>query len=155
MADTDTDKALAACKKRALRILGIRSFSAMELTDRLADKGETPENAEKTVAWLLEIGLLDDTKYAESIARQYAQKGFGKRRITMELYRRGIDKELWDAALEELPEQDDKIDALLAKKLPPEPSRTDIKKSAEYLSRRGFSWAEIKSALERQSENGA
>ena len=34
------------CRQRALRIIGARAMSVKELTDRLKEKGESPENAE-------------------------------------------------------------------------------------------------------------
>jgi len=82
--------------------------------------------------------------------RHYAAKGYGERRIRDELYRRKIPKEYWDAALEEMPEQDDKIDRLLRSRLRSEdPDRAEIKKATDFLLRRGFGWDEIKSALAR------
>ena len=42
------------CRQRALRIIGARAMSVKELTDRLKEKGESPENAEDAAAWLQE-----------------------------------------------------------------------------------------------------
>ena len=70
-----------------------------------------------------------------------------------QLYRRGIARELWDEALEELPEQDDRIDALLRRKLKSDtPDRAELRKAADYLYRRGFGRDEIHAALARYSE---
>ena len=141
---------LSRCKQRALRIIGARPMSCKEMFDRLREKGESPENAEQTVEWLTEMRLLDDVQYAAMCVRHYAAKGFGPGRIRNELYRRGIDRELWDDALEELPEQDDQIDRLLRKKLrAAEPDRDALRKAADYLYRRGFRREEISAALER------
>ena len=38
------------CRQRALRIIGARAMSVKELTDRLKEKGESPENAEDAAA---------------------------------------------------------------------------------------------------------
>ena len=92
------------CRQRALRIIGARAMSVKELTDRLKEKGESPENAEDAAAWLQELHLLDDAQYAAMCVRHYAAKGYGAGRIRSELYRRGIPRELWDDALQELPE---------------------------------------------------
>ena len=97
------------CRQRALRIIGARAMSVKELTDRLKEKGESPENAEDAAAWLQEMHLLDDAQYAAMCVRHYAAKGYGAGRIRSELYRRGIPRELWDDALQELPEQDDPV----------------------------------------------
>ena len=141
---------LALCKNRATHIIGARAVSKKELYDKLVMKGELPENAEETVSWLESVGLLDDETYAGMVVRYYTGRSYGKRRIQNELYRRGISRDLWEAALEELPEQDNQIDRLLARKLSTdEPDRAELKKATDALARRGFSWDEIKAAVER------
>ena len=144
---------LSRCRQRALRIIGARAMSVKELTDRLKEKGESPENAEAAAQWLLDMRLLDDAQYAAMCVRHYAAKGYGPGKIRSELYRRGIAKDLWDDALEELPEQDGRIDALLRRKLRSDtPDRTELRKAADYLYRRGFGRDEIHAALARYSE---
>ena len=145
--------ARSRCRQRALRILGARAMSVKELTDRLKEKGEAPENAEDAAQWLLDMRLLDDAQYAAMCVRHYAAKGYGPGKIRNELYRRGIARELWDEALEELPEQGDRIDALLRRKLKSDtPDRAELRKAADYLYRRGFGRDEIHAALARYSE---
>ena len=137
------------CRQRALRIIGARAMSVRELTDRLKEKGETPDNAEDAAAWLEQMHLLDDAQYAAMCVRHYAAKGYGKRRICDELYRRGIDRELWDTALDELPETDDTVDRLLGAKLRGDVSPEGLQRAQGYLLRRGYSWDEIRAATER------
>lgn len=145
--------ARSRCRQRALRIIGARAMSVKELTDRLKEKGESPENAEDAAQWLLDMRLLDDAQYAAMCVRHYAAKGYGPGKIRNELYRRGIARELWDEALEELPEQGDRIDALLRRKLKSDtPDRAGLRKAADYLYRRGFGRDEIHAALARYSE---
>ncbi len=141
------------CKQRALRIIGARAMSVKELTDRLKEKGERPEDAEEAAQWLLEMHLLDDQQYAEMCVRHYAAKGYGPGRIRSELYRRGISKELWEDALDSLPEQDDQIDRLLRRKLRGEhPDKNELRKASDFLYRRGFQWEEIRAAIQRYQE---
>ena len=144
------DAALTRTKDRALKLLGMRAFGERELYERLLQKGETEQNAATTIAWLLELRLLDDGEYAAMLVRHYAAKGFGPRRIRDELYRRKIPRELWDEALSEIPEQDDTIDKLLRARLrSDEPDRAELKRATDALLRRGFGWDEIKEAVER------
>ncbi len=145
--------ALSRCKQRALRIIGARAMSEKELTDRLKEKGESPENAEAAAAWLTELRLLDDAQYAAMCVRHYAAKGYGAGRIRNELYRRGIARDLWDDALQELPEQEDQIDRLLRRRLKSDaPDRDELRRAADYLYRRGFGRDEIRAAIERFRE---
>lgn len=144
---------LSRCKQRALRIIGARAMSVKELTDRLKEKGERPEDAEEVAQWLLEMHLLDDQQYAEMCVRHYAAKGYGPGRIRSELYRRGIPKDLWEDALDSLPEQDDQIDRLLRRKLRGEfPDKNELRKASDFLYRRGFQWEEIRAAIQRYQE---
>ena len=138
------------CRERALRIIGARPMSEKELRDRLVQKGETPEDAAETVDWLRELRLLDDAEYAAMCVRHYAAKGFGEMRIRNELYRRGVPKNLWDDALEQLPEQDDAVDTLLRRKLRGSVTDRDaLRRATDYLYRRGFGREEIRAAVER------
>ena len=142
--------ALSRTKDRALKLLGARAFGERELYDRLVEKGETEQNAAAAIAWLVELRLLDDAEYAAMLARRYAAKGYGPRRIRDELRRRKLPRELWDEALSELPEQDDTIDKLLRVRLrSEEPDRAELKRATDALLRRGFNWDEIKAAVER------
>ena len=140
----------AKCRERALRAIGARPMSQKELYDRLVQKGETPADAEETVAWLRELRLLNDAEYAAMCVRHYAAKGYGPGRIRNELFRRGVPRELWEEALEELPEQDDEIDRLLRRKLRGDVSDRDaLRKATDYLYRRGFKHEDIRAAVER------
>ena len=143
--------ALAACKDRAMRIISARPMSERELYDRLVEKGESEPNAAASVAYLIGLHFLDDTEYAAMVVRHYAAKGYGARRVRDELYRRKVPRELWDEALEQMPEQGEEIDRLLRTRLRgvEAPDRATLKKATDALLRRGFSWDEVCAAVNR------
>lgn len=135
-------------RTQALRMLGARPMSKKEVADKLRHRGVDAEISEDTVGWLEKIGAVNDEEYAGQIVRHYAAKGYGMGRIKDELYRRGVPRELWDAALEEMPDTDDTVYRLLASRLKTEnPGRDEMAKAANALYRRGFSWDEIKRAI--------
>jgi regulatory protein len=139
----------ASSRARALRILGKRNMSRREITERLVSKGEEEETAQETADWLERIGALNDEEYAALIVRHYASNGYGRGRIKDELYRRGIGRDLWEDALNALPEQDETIYKIISAKLKGEkPDRKELKRVTDGLSRRGFSWEEIKQAVD-------
>ena len=142
-------------RKRALRLLEKRDYSCKLLFDKLTEKGASPEAAAEVIGWLRDMRFLDDERYAGLVVRHYAAKGYGERRIRDELFRRGVDRELWDAALAQLPEADDAVLQLLRQKLRCTPrEKDDLQRARNYLLRRGYSWEEIRSAMERyQAEN--
>lgn len=143
-------QSLASCKERAVRILTASGLSKKELQKRLVQKGESEEDAEAAVAWLEELHLIDDLETAKQLVRSACLRGYGAARAKSILYEKGIPKELWDEALEELPEMDDAIDVFLRRKLD---GRTldakQIKKTVDALLRRGHSYHDIQAGLRR------
>ena len=134
----------------AARMASGRMLSRKELTDRLNRKGVDPDTAEETADWLEALGAVDDAAYAGVIARHYAASGYGPGRVRQELQKRGIPRELWEDALSQLPDSADAIDGFLKKKLGGRtPDRAMLKKLSDALLRRGFSWNEIRPALNR------
>lgn len=131
-------------------MLDRRDYSRKELTDKLIEKGVNEAEAEEAVERLAELGFVDDARYAPIIVRHYAAKGYGPQRVRQELQRRGIPRELWDGAMGEMPVQDDTVDRLLRSRLKGEnPDRNTLKKASDYLLRKGYSWDDIHSAVER------
>lgn len=141
--------ALAKARDHALLLLSQRMHSQKELRDKLIRKGETAEAAEAAIDWLADHGYLDDESFAKSVVRHYSQKGYGAQRIRSELSRRGISREHWDGALEELAEPDGQIDIFLQKRLKDRNDRKEVQKLSAALLRRGYSWEEIRAAFQR------
>ncbi len=143
----------SAAKAAAANIIGARALSKKELTSRLVKKGTGQADAEAAAGWLEDIGALDDAAYAAALVRHYASKGYGPARVREELRRRGVDRELWDTALEELPEAEDTLDALIRKKCQGDLSDPREKKRlSDALLRRGFSWSDVRAAMARYTD---
>lgn len=138
---------------KAARLASGRMMSRKELTSKLSRKGIDPDTAEETADWLESLGAVDDVAYAGVIARHYAASGYGPGRVRQELQKRGVSRELWDDALSQLPDSADAIDRFLQKKLSGRtPDRALLKKLSDALLRRGFSWSDIRPALNRLGE---
>lgn len=138
---------------KAAQLASGRMMSRKELADKLNRKGIAPNTAEEAVEWLTSLGAVDDAAYAGVIARHYAASGYGPGRVRQELQKRGVPRELWDDALSQLPDSADAIDGFLKKKLGGRtPDRTTLKKLSDALLRRGFSWSDIRPALNRLGE---
>ena len=136
-------------RQKALELLSRRSCSRRELKDKLLRRGVDEQRAEDCVEWLAERGFLDDGEYAGAVARHYSSKGYGAGRVKSELRRRGIERELADETLSELPENTDKLDAFIARRLGDPSDRDSVRKVSAALFRRGYSWEEIRAALRR------
>lgn len=136
-------------RQKALEILSRRPYSRRELKDKLLRRGADEQSAEDCVTWLAERGFLDDGEYAGAVARHYAAKGYGAGRVREELRRRGIGRELADDTLAELPQDTEKLDAYIARRLRDPSDRESVRKISAALFRRGYSWEEIRAALRR------
>lgn len=140
----------ASARERAVRIISAAPVSRRELQSRLVRKGETEEHAQQAVQWLDELHLLDDAEVAAQIVRSGAAKGYGAARIRQMLYEKKIPRELWDDALSQLPPQGNAIDDFLRRRFRgAKPDQKELKRATDALLRRGHSWCDIRSALER------
>lgn len=163
------------CNEQAVALIAQRPMSRRELVEKLsaparrrkkpdrAEDGAGPDpeelereretlrrEAERAADRLEELGLLNDGEYAGTVARHYAAKGYGERKIRDELYRRGVPREHWAQALAGLETESETVDRLLRQKLRgAEPTRENLKRASDYLARRGFGWSEIAEAVER------
>ena len=139
-----------AVRRRAAALAAEKAMSAGELRRKLRDKGASPEMAQKAAAWLLDLGVLDERAYAAMVVRHYAAKGYGRKRLEAELYRRELPRELWEEALEEMPDAGAQLDALVRKRLgDTTPDRKEAGRLASSLMRRGYSWEEVRAAIAR------
>ena len=139
--------------EKAIRLLSYRQMSGKELRRKLIEKGASQDTAEAVVQKLYDLRLLDDESYAASVIRHYSQKSYGASRLRAELSRRGISREIQEAALDSAPDNTDRLDALLSRKLKDPNDRAEVRKVSAALYRRGFSWDEIHAALNRYEIN--
>lgn len=140
-------------KQRAVGWLSGRLLSRREIQKRLVDRKVPAEDIDSVCDWLERIGLLNDAEYAVRIAETYSRKGYGERRIRAELYKRGVPREYWDDVLGPLEEPDETVDRLVESRLKGEyPDAKELKRTQDYLIRRGFTWEQVSSALRRYAD---
>lgn len=138
--------------EKAINLLSYSRMSSRELRNKLVHKGIETDTAEAVVEKLQDLRLLDDAEYAAAVARHYTAKGYGAARIRAEFSRRGIDRDLWEEALESAPQSDEKIDRFVQAKLKDPHDRDQVRKVSAALARRGYSWEEIRSAIARYTD---
>jgi len=80
--------------ERVLRLLGYRDRTVHELSQRLRDDGYPSEIADDLVARFVELGYLDDDRFAHRWTEARRLAGFGPSRIERELRTKGIAPEL-------------------------------------------------------------
>ena len=144
---------LSNTRTAAANLIGKRAMSRRDLERKLREKGASEADARYAGEWLEAIGALNDEAYAAALVRHYSGRGYGARRIREKLYEKGVPRELWDEALEQLPESEEPIDAFLAAKLRGRlPDEKEKRRLTNALLRRGFSWGDIRAAWGRLGE---
>ena len=136
-----------SAKMRAVRIVSASSVSKRDLEDRLVRKGEDPEQAKKAVQWMEELHLVNDRNTAEQVVHSCISKGYGLQRAKQALYEKRIPKEYWEEALEDYPDQMEKILSFLRSRLDVESGDREVKKAVDALLRRGHHYGTIREAL--------
>lgn len=138
-------------RERALYLLGLRDYACGELEKKLYTEA-SPAIAAAVIARLREVGLLDDARFAQRLARHLMEyKQYPRRRIEQELRQRGVDASIVADALAQLDGDDlQQALALLNKKYYNKlNTREDRQRVMAALARRGFSYGAIRGAMER------
>ena len=140
-----------SAKMRAVRIVSASSVSKRDLEERLVRKGEDPQQAKEAVRWMEDLHLVNDRNTAEQVVHSCISKGYGLQRAKQALYEKRIPKEYWDEALEDYPDQMEKILSFLRSRLDEDSDQRDVKKAIDALLRRGHSYGTIREALKNIS----
>lgn len=141
--------AAAADEEAALRAgltaLGHRSFARADLLRRLRRRGHPAHAAERALARLDQMGLLDDLRYARSYVETRAERGRGPLRLKRDLLALGVQGSVVEQALRSRwpsgdiePEVPRTLALRRARQLGELPRLTKRRRLLAYLARRGY-----------------
>ena len=137
-------------KATAADLIGKQAMSRRDLERKLQEKGASEAEARYAAEWLEAIGAINDADYAALLVRHCAQLGYGPARIRDKLYEKGVPRELWEDALDTLPDQSEDVDRFLRSRLRGGlPDEKEKKRLTDALLRRGFSWGDVRAAWNR------
>ena len=129
---------LELARSKAEELLNRRDYSSSELAAKLREAGYHPSVADEVVARFVEVGLLDDGRFAELFARSKAAAGWGRIKIERELTRRGVDAtqlEGWPSGYLEEDESETAFALASRRRLS---GKNDFQKLVRFLCGRGF-----------------
>jgi regulatory protein len=141
----------------ALSLLAARPYASSALHRKLIQKEYPAADTEHVIRRLLDNGLLNDAKFAEQYARSKMSAGASKRRLTQDLYRKGIKGDVATTSIANVVEQDEIDPAAVI-------LRVATKKRAQlgdlepvvlrrrlfaFLARRGYDLDDIKGVVAR------
>ncbi len=143
----------------ALHLLDYRDYSYKEMLGKLVKTYKNEALCEKVMKKLTDIGVINDKRFAERMARKLVEsKRYGLRRAMQELYLKGIDKFTAQDAL--VPYEDsaqENLACLLEKKysrlLTDKADRKSIEKVKNSLVRYGYGFSDINDAVKTYFEN--
>lgn len=146
-----------AALRRVADLLKDRDYTEQELRRKLRENGNPEVCIDAVLQWAEEHHYVDDRRYAENYVSWHGA-GKSRRRILSELLLKGIDKELAESLLNEMPpdEETQILEQLKKKHYDPENcDPAEKRRIAAYLGRRGYTWSEIESAMRVFAERGA
>jgi regulatory protein len=144
---------LATAYNYALSLLAARPYSTRALQRKLIQREYSAADADDAIRRLVENRLLNDAKYAEQYARsKMLSTGVSKRRLSQDLYRKGIKGDVAAAAIANVVEQEEidpaaVIESVARKKLAQLGDLEPVvlrRRLFGFLARRGYDIDEIK-----------
>jgi regulatory protein len=84
----------------AVRMLARREHSALELRQKLGQRGIDEAEIDSTIGRLQLEGLQSDERFAESYVHSRSGRGYGPLRISAELRERGVDDSIAEHCLD-------------------------------------------------------
>ncbi|MFI5241699.1 MAG: regulatory protein RecX [Gemmatimonadales bacterium] len=143
---------------RAANMLAARPRATRDLERLLVRKGEPAAHVAAAVHRLTAMGALDDARFARQFIRsKIASAGLSRRRLQSELWRRGIARDVVDAALtdvlaEDEVDEDAQLEQVAARKLRTLRSldpATGRRRLYAFLARRGYDSSAIRRVLDK------
>ena len=135
--------------RNALYLLDYRDHSYKELYDKLR-RNYSPDICEAVMEKMIEIGVIDDRKYAERYARYlFEVKRAGKYKARAEMLKKGIDKEIVDEFLEEYEEDtQERLKELVEKKYARYlTDEKGVQKVFNALVRYGYNYSDVREVI--------
>jgi regulatory protein len=143
---------VAVAREIALRQLSVRDRTRHELEQALAKKNVPPEAAEQVLDRLTEVGLINDSAFAQAWFDNQQRRQRSTRALRHELRTKGVDAEVVSQASAGVADDVDLsvARALVAKRLPSlqrVPHELRHRRLAGQLARRGFSSGVVSAVL--------
>jgi regulatory protein len=140
---------------RALQYAMIRPRSRWEMQSYLERKKASPPLVEAILNKLSNLRMLDDLEFARSwVANRRLLRPTSKRKLQQELRAKRVGNDVIEQVLsEDETTEQDVLTELVAKKRQQTKFKNDDLKLMQFLARQGFSYGDIKAALEVDDED--
>ena len=138
-----------AARAAALDALARRDYASEDLRRKLLEKGYDVAVVAPLLDSLRAEKLLDDRRYAENFVAYHAARGQGPLRVRADLRRHGLEGILVEECLDAFPDWIVQLRKAQQKKFGAKPlsNYADKQRQAKFLGYRGFTSAQIRTAL--------
>ena len=148
----ESDKKRA--RSRAMWYLSRQDHSEKALYDKLIKGCFSPEASRDAVDRMVELGLIDDERYAARLCEFYSEAGKSLREQYAKLILKGVPSDIARTLTAKNGDETDKIRRLIETKYASKlQSDEGVQKVYAALIRKGFSFSDVKVALREYSEN--
>lgn len=140
---------LKACKSVLVDMLSRREYSVSEVHDKLACYGYRDIEIQSAIQFALDNKFLDDDRFARVFIESRRRRGWGRRKIEIELRRLGIEPFDISGYPDEFNDDGDDLEravALLRRRTPPESRARE--KFLRFLVSRGFDFSIAREAVD-------
>ncbi|MBE6776968.1 MAG: regulatory protein RecX [Ruminococcaceae bacterium] len=141
-------------KSRAVWYLDRQDHTEKALYDKLIRAGFGKQASAKVIARFIEVGLIDDERYARNYAERLMEANVSKREAVQKMLLKGVPYDLAKAVLEETEaDEQTQIKNLIDKKYRTKlTDQKGVEKVFAALARKGFSYSAVKEALKSYIE---
>ncbi|MGH7195658.1 MAG: RecX family transcriptional regulator [Candidatus Saccharimonadales bacterium] len=136
----------------ALRYVALRPRSVWEMETYLKRKQVDKSVSQEIISKLTNLEFLDDTEFANSwVQNRRLLKPVSRRRLTQELRQKQVASDIIENVLADDPTDETDILSEIIKQKRRQTKYQDNLKLMQYLARQGFSYDDIKAALQETS----
>lgn len=141
-------------KSRAIWYLDRADHTEKALYQKLVKAGFQAKPCAKVIARLVEVGLIDDNRYAENKAEKLLNANVSKREALQKMLQKGVGYDLAKSVLDNFDTDEvSQITNLIEKKYRTKlMAQNGTKKVYDALVRKGFSYDAVKTALKKHIE---
>lgn len=150
---------VARAKEYVMMLVSRQPRTRAEIERKLREKEYSSDAGDAAIGVLERLGYLDDRAFAEAFVRErHETKGHGPMRLRADMRKKGLDSDFIDAVLSDLDDNAlrqsareharSRWEALSGEADP----RKRLKKTMDYVARRGFSWEVIREVCEGLDE---
>lgn len=137
-------------RSRAMHLLQSMDRTESQLREKLSSGGYPQEIVEDAVEYVRRFHYIDDVRYAVAYM-EYRKESRSLRQMEQELYRKGISRESFAAAREQIdePDEEQQIRCLLQKKgyCPKTSDQKEKERFIRFLLRRGYGISAIQRVI--------